>query len=341
MTLCKNTFIHFIRRGCVGATLCLAGCLSGCDIDDKVELCDYNTRVDFYYAKEGQVNVLPYYIHQISDYLFDSNETLIQIMERSSSSTLDYAGLTLPVGSYTLVSWGNRGDASPTVPAKVGESTLSEMQLYLDNPYNEASKAPVAVAEGFHQNGDKLYYGKCSFEVKPIGINRGRVDMTHSYLRLGVTVKWAGKAPSDTLRYHMELCSVSGAYQFIPKYELPNTYLPQGYAPSFYSIPNQGNARVNHRVDTQMGITRSLSGEFITHRLTNSDHPVFCLYGNDRAVIKEIDLHKYFSTMQIDLDQNLRQEFDLVMEVQPNGTVIVSSLKVVDWNEGESIGAQP
>ena len=335
----RKIFLHTYQQWiCVGTILFYLVALTGCDIEDALPECNYNTRIDYYYARDGQLDVLPQHIHQLSDYLFDANKILIQIDQRSSRSMLGYKGLQLPAGSYTMVSWGNQGAVSPAIPAKVGETTLTEMMLYLDNPYNATSRAPVDTPQGWHKNGDKLYFGTCGFTVETVGISRGRIDMAHSHLRLGITVKWKRNAPSNTLSYYMQLGNIAGAYRFTAKYELPNPYLPHGYAPSFYAIPHQGTARVNHRIDTQMGSGRSLRGEFYTLRLTDSDHPIFRLYGDGALVMKEIDLHKYFTTMQIKLDQNLRQEFDLVMEVQPDGTVIVSPLKINDWNEGESIG---
>lgn len=62
------------------------------------------------------------------------------------------------------------------------------------------------------------------------------------------------------------------------------------------------------------------------------------LYGGGESLLREIDLEKYFRTMQIDLDRNLRQEFSLVVEVDADGGIIVMSAKVSDWNDGGMIG---
>ena len=68
----------------------------------------------------------------------------------------------------------------------------------------------------------------------------------------------------------------------------------------------------HHKVDAKMDITRSLHGEFVTHRYTNVSHPLFAVYAGDVQITREIDLLKYFQTKQIDLDKNLRQEFNIV-----------------------------
>lgn len=297
--------------------------VGACDIDDELPECNYNARIDFFYTLNTPANVLPLYIHRMTDYVFDADSTLIDIYTRERQSELTYRGLQLPPGQYSLVSWGNARNATTVVPSRIGSTRLDEMLLYLDNP----------LANGFQGNGDKLYYGYCQVEVKPQGISHTRVDMTHAHCRLGITVKWKRGAPPDTQNFHMELRNIAGTYRFTAKQQLPT-----GYAPGFYAIPQEGTARLNHWVDTQMGITRSVKGEFVTLRLTSDDHPIFCLYAADKPLIKEIDLHKYFTTMQTNLDRNLQQEFDLMMEVQPDGTVVVSPARISDWQEGESIG---
>lgn len=291
--------------------LLLLALLAACDIDDELPECNYNARIDFYYTLNGQANALPTYIHRMTDYVFNANDTLIEIHHRERQAELPYRGLQLPPGQYTLVSWGNIKDAATVAPASIGHSRLEEMMLYMDNP--ATGKAAI------HSNGDKLYYGRCKIEVKPQGISRAHVDVAHAHCRLGITVKWKRNAPPDTQNFYMELRNVAGAYRFA-------------------ATPEAGTVRVNHRLDTEMSITRAVKGEFVTLRLADDDHPVFCLYAGGEPVIKEIDLHKYFTTMQINLDRNIRQEFDLAMEVQPDGVVIVSPARISDWQEGESIG---
>lgn len=309
--------------------LLLLVALGACDIDTDLPECNYNARIDFFYTLDGQTNVLPLYIHRMTDYVFDADSTLIEIHTRERQAELTYSGLQLPPGQYSLVSWGNAKDATTVLPAQIGQTHLNEMLLYLDNSV-AATRQGTPTTQG---NGDKLYFGYCHFEVKPQGITRARIDVTHAHCRLGITVKWKRNAPPDTQNFHMELRDVAGSYRFAAKQELPT-----GYAGGFYAIPQEGTARVNHRIDTPMAITRSVQGEFVTLRLASDDHPTFCLYAGGKAIIKEIDLHKYFATMQINLDRNLRQEFDLMMEVQPDGTVIVSAARIYDWQQGESIG---
>lgn len=322
----------FCQPCCLWSLLLLV-VLVGCSIDDELPECDYNARIDFFYTLNGEPNSLPLYIRHLTDYVFNANDTLIEIHQREQQKGASYAGLTLPPGHYSVVSWGNAKDAVAVMPAQIGHSRLDEMMLYLNNRADGSRQAAS------YANADKLYYGCCEVDVPIEGIGRARIDMTHSHCRLGITVKWKRGAPPDTQQYHMELSDVAGSYRFTAKHEIPNPYLPAGYAPGFYAIPEEGSLRVNHRVDVEMGITRTVHGEFVTLRLTDDDHPVFRLYANGKSLLKDIDLHKYFTTMQIGLSRNLRQEFDLVMEVQPDGTVIVSSAKVSDWQEGESIGS--
>lgn len=285
--------------------------LAGCDFDDYLPECDYNARIDFFYTPNGGSNELTRYVQCMTDYVFNDRDTLIAIHHREQQQDLSYAGLTLPAGQYSLVSWGNAKEASVVLPAQIGASRLDEMWLSLQN---------LAADGRSRGNADKLYYAHCPFEVRPKGTSHARADVSHAHCRLGITVKWKRNAPLDTQNFHMELRDVAATYRF-----------DSGQHPA--EAP-----RVTHRLNTEMSITRAVKGEFVTLRLATADHPVFCLYADGKAVIKEIDLHKFFTTMQINLDRNTRQEFDLVMEVQPDGTVTVSFAKVSDWQEGESIG---
>ena len=324
--------------------LTLMLCLGACDIDGDLAECPYNARLEYWYTGTGQANVLPDYVYRMHEFVFDSVGVLCHKREISGRKGIA-AELSLPPGRYTLVAWGNIDTCSRTGKTEIGKTRLEDLRLYADRPYKStrASASLQAPAE-------KLYYGHAGFRIAERGVSRGRVDMVHAHLKLDVTVKWKGRAPTDTGDLYMTLSGIYPEYQFLPKYEVKGSPYSSYSADNggamtrsgiWYYIPGRPKdcSPVTYKVATKMDITRTVSAQFVTYRLASADHPILQLFGGGQPLIREIDLEKYFRTMQIDLDKNLRQEFSLVVEVDANGGIIVSSAKVSDWVDGGTIGA--
>lgn len=324
--------------------LLLLALATSCNIDGELRECPYNARLEYWYTGTGGANVLPDYVSSMQEFIFDKNEVLRQVNRRVGNKNVRYGEFTLPPGDYTLVSWANMMDTCSRVnEAVIGRTHLADMRLSLDRPYRPATSPASASAvsatgraageEGGapppQGNAERLYYGFGSFSVAAMGVSRQRIDMLHSHLRLNVRVKWSGRPPANTNNFAMTLRGVPSGYTFAPGVMLKNTS---------YIIPGIEPERVDHRIDVQMEITGSTTGEFVTYRLTNDCHPLFCLYAGDKAMIREIDLSKFFRTMQINLDENLRQDFDLVVEVDASGGILVSTAVVADWENGGNIG---
>ena len=322
--------------------LCTMTLAASCTLDGELAECPYNVRLEYWYTGSGTANVLPDYIRSMREFVYDENGILRQVNDLVDRNKILYGEFTLGPGKYTLVNWANLDTASHVNTFEIGKNTIDEMKLYLDNPYSQTKSTA-----SWHKNSEKLYYGHTTFSVQGQGVSRQRIDMVHSHCKLNIMVKWKGRAPANTRNFVMTLKDIPSSYQFRPGSEIkgsPHSYYDETdetvtRSGVFYYIPGKADApTVHHRIDVKMEITGSVSGEFVTYRLTNDTHPVFCLYAGDSPVIKEIDLWKYFRTMQIDLDNNLRQEFDLVVEVDPSGGIIVSSAIVMDWNDGGNIG---
>lgn len=316
-----------------------------CNIDGDLEECPYNARLEYWYTGTGQANVLPDYIFKMKEFVFDSLQILRQVNELGGKKNIA-AELNLPPGRYTLVAWGNLDSCSSMNEAEIGRTKLTDILLYANNPVPPETRVNIPLRQ---QNGEPLYYGYASFTIQPRGVSRQRVDMVHAHLKLDITVKWKGKAPTDTGDMYMTLSDVPSAYRFMPEFEVKGSpYSTYGTAADgsptrsgvWYYIPKRSDDHplISHEVPVKMDITRTVNATFITYRIGSDDHPVVRLYGGGKQLVKDIDLYKYFHTMQIDLDENLRQEFSLVMEVDPAGGVIVSSATVSDWIDGGSIG---
>ena len=319
--------------------------LFSCQIDKDLEECPYNARLEYWYTGTGQANVLPDYIFGMKEFVFDSLGVLRQVNELAGKKNIA-AELNLPPGRYTLVAWGNLDSLNRLNESEIGRTILSDIRLYANHPVSSKSRADIPLRQGI---GEPLYYGYASFTIQPQGVSRQRIDMVHAHLKLEVAVKWKGKAPTDTGDLYMSLSGIPSVYKFRPAYELKgspySTYSTEAdgsftRSGIWYYIPERPDdcPLVTHEVPVKMDITRMVNATFITYRLGSDDHPVLRLYGDGKPLIREIDLYKYFRTMQIDLDENLRQEFSLVVEVDAGGGILVSSAVVSDWVDGGSIG---
>lgn len=334
-------------RLCVASLLWLLLAPVACDIDGDLAECPYNARLEYWYTGTGQANVLPDYVYRMDEFMFDSLGILCHRREISSKKNVA-AELGLPPGRYTLVAWGNLDSCSRISETKIGETRLEDVCLYADRPFG--GKGARAAGGAVLASTEKLYYGYADFRIAERGVSRGRVDMVHAHLKLDVTVKWKGRAPADTGDWYMTLAGIYPEYRFLPEFEVKgsaySTYASDagsgGLTRSgvWYYIPGRpaGCLPATCKVAAKMDITRTVSVQFVTYRLASADHPVLQLYGGGVPLLREIDLEKYFRTMQIDLDRNLRQEFSLVVEVDADGGIIVMSAKVSDWNDGGTIG---
>lgn len=347
----KSRHIFFSPYGlrlCAGSLLWLLLGLVSCDIDGDLAECPYNTRLEYWYTGTGQANVLPDYVYRMDEFVFDSLGVLCHRREVTSKKGVA-AELDLPPGRYTLVAWGNTDSVSRVSEAKIGETRLEDIMLYADHPFG-GTGTRAAAAGTVQASTEPLYYGYAVFRIAGRGVSRGRVDMVHAHLKLDVTVKWKGRAPTDTGDMYMTLSGVYPEYCFEPGFELKGSPY-SAYAADegsggptrsgvWYYIPGrpEGCEPVTYKVAANMDITRTVSVRFVTYRLASDDHPVLQLFGGGGPLIRAIDLEKYFRTMQVDLDRNLRQEFSLVVEVDASGGIIVSSAKVSDWVDGGTIG---
>ena len=292
-----------------------------CDIDDDLAECPYNARLEYWYTGLDRANVLPNYVYRMDEFVFDSLGVLRHRRELAAIKG-GAAELQLPPGRYTLVAWGNVDSCSRVGEAKIGETRLEDISLYAGGKALEST--------------ERLYYGYTGFRIAGRGMSRGRVDMVHAHLKLDVTVRWKGRAPADTGDFYMTLSGIYPKYRFDPRFEVEGFPYPDVR----YYIPGRpaGCEPATCKVVAKMDITRTVNARFVTYRLASDDHPVLQLFGGGRPLIREIDLEKYFRTMQVDLDRNLRQEFSLVVEVDAGGGIVVLLARVSDWVEGGPIG---
>jgi hypothetical protein len=126
------------------------------------------------------------------------------------------------------------------------------------------------------------------------------------------------------------LRDVPSRYGFFPGYSTGNdaviNYIP---------VVHDRERLVTRREVAGMKSKR-LRGEIITYRLSSDCHPVLTIHDGGKQLEREIDLHKFFTELGIRLDEVLRQEYQIGIEIGSDRVVaflITSSL--LDWNDGK------
>ncbi|MDF9831246.1 FimB/Mfa2 family fimbrial subunit [Parabacteroides sp. PF5-6] len=331
-------YIASLWIGVVGMILTLP---TSCAVDTEVLTCSYNVELEYWYTREWtkEENMVANYIYRINEYVFDQSGLLYQINELpvGSGKRAFVSTLTLPDGEYTAVAWGNLSRLEQGWEPEIGTTTLEEARIRLSAPYATEQAAWGDTEE--HGNIDPLYYGYTTFSVRGDKPQRLRVGMTHAHLLLEVVVKWARNAPANTRDFSLELRDVPAVYGFFPEYTESKSAASTN--PITHRIPEvmekgTGHTR-DYRLKATMDIARALKAEFVTNRLTDQSHPLFTVYAGEQQLIKDLDLEKYFRTMQLGLSRNLRQEFRIQVMIYDD-RVEVSPMVFSDWENGGTIG---
>ncbi|MBD8347747.1 FimB/Mfa2 family fimbrial subunit [Dysgonomonas sp. HGC4] len=320
---------------------------SSCDIDGEA-VCEYNTRLIYRYNRENTTleNVLPEYIQSLDEYIFDQQGILVMINHLPGISCFGkYVSETnLPEGKYTVITWGNKAVQSKVNKEQVGITTKQEMMLYLDNPFT-VSKS-TAVMQG---SSERLYYGYRTFSVEKYGVSKINIDMTHSHCVLNITVRWkkVAEGPDYASNFHMTIEQIPAQYMFMPEFvsrnETVETYAqaediwPSQSAAILHYIPQVllQEVLVSHYNTMRMDVARQLRGQFVTYRYRNNSHELLTIYiDGNRLAGKTLDLYTFFKTIKIDLDKTLRQEYELLLEVDGDRITATMLSNTTGWNEG-------
>lgn len=326
--------------------------LISCDLEGNLPECEYNMQMEYWYGNINQKNEFDEYIQTLDEYIFDDTGVLrwINKLPGSSCNGKGYSEASLPPGKYTVVAWGNLTSNNKVINAEIGISTIKDIMLCLDNPYSGKTVKNRAqqnsTAKPIQSNSDRLYYGYRVITIEDGHIGRYKIFMQHSHCMLNVNVRWKNKAPEDTKNFMLTLSEVPYSCMHLPE------YIINGTAFTFYDEHKHTDITDEHKFlptvnplkdyvtqysNASMNMMQNVGGYFICHRLQNDTHPILCLYAGDYALMKEIDLHKYFTTMDIELSKNLMQEFFIVVEIDGD-KVSVMPATISDWEDGGSIG---
>lgn len=304
----------------------LAIVLSGCSFGDGPELCPFNTRLEYWYAGSSAENLLPVYVDNIRQYLFNSEGQLMATTTLRGDSITGWSA-DLPEGRYTVVLWGNLGnEEKSTVQVIANGGTLIGSTVL--------SAGRDSVPPGFRENTERIYYGMATFEVDNKATQRLRVYLSHAHAALSVTVRWMADAspPPEGGVYRMRMKGIPDVYDFTSGYE---SDIPSGNG--IFHIPRIGGTITYHEARAAMNYDGEVNGELVTYRYTSSTHQMWSLWRNGKQIIRELDLNSFFSKLPMNMDTNIEQEFDILVTVYKD-KIVVSLAGASDWDEGGTLG---
>lgn len=291
--------------------------LIGCDIDGDLPPCSWNVRITYNYSPYGEPFPLKECLRNLHEYVFDENGLLVGT-DMGLKCTPEQTEYNLPVGTYTVVAWGNMGENTEQPVCETGVSRLSELQLHIKRTKDNGA--------------DDLLYAAIPFKVGGKGRHDLKAALTDAYATISFNVTWAGKQiPEGVTGWEMRLAKVPAAYRFKPGAQLQafekNTaqFLPE--------FPGVEASYIAHPVRSGESIT----GIFKTYRLTSDDYPVFCLYADGVPVMKEIDLERLFRESDVDPGQARVQQYDIDVTIDGESIYVMFTI-LSGWEEGGAIG---
>lgn len=305
----------------ISLLMTLGAGMGACTFSEEPEPCPYNVKLEYWYAGSGLKNVLPLYIDNLRQYIFDGQGKLINQETTGGKDVEQWSG-TLPDGTYTIVAWGNL-DNNQQVQTRTGEQNLQDMIL---------SARVNGVPPDYRGNTARLYYGTAQLEVEGGITRRKRIYMAHAHAALSITVRWMTGPPTRDGAYRMRLRGAPSVYEFKSGFD--------GIVPSgdgSYSLPVIESPVTYHETRAAMNYEEEVSGQFITFRYTSQTHPMWSLWKDGKQIVKELDLYLFFGKLPMDMGTNIEQEFDLLVTIYED-KIVVTQMGSTDWDEGGTIG---
>lgn len=301
--------------------------LTACEFNwDERNFC-YNTRLNYTLHRSGTANEVLDYAHSMRYMLFNGDSVLLQVTD-TTGAAVAHKDLDLPPGEYTMVTWSNLENSHHAEELIPGVTRMDK--LHLDNSGNGA-------------NTEKLYFSSRTFTVKPGKQNTENIELTHSHALFHIIVKWTDFYPPIADDWNLLMRNVPSRYSHlvgkrIEDYPQTNTRAESTSGKLIYTIPKtHGENLSNHSTQAYNHPKGYVYGDFCTFRHTNDTHQLVSLWKGDEQQMKEIDLNKFFTTMNIDLDKNLRQEFNLTFTIKGSEVGVVLT-EVSDWTDGGDLG---
>lgn len=333
--------------------IAMVSCIDGLIDRHGSDTCDYSVRLLYGYDREStsRINLIEQYVEFIDEYIFDGDGVLYSVNRVFPDKCGDgmRSDLDLPPGRYSVIAWGNRGERSLISDHRAGVTTRDMMLIDMYSPSSEYA--------GYHDNGDRLFYGYRTFSVVQGHAGRIAVNLTHAHLSLKVRVRWSDSrsapAPADG-ELQMRITGLPSEYAFMPEY-VSRGEQAQAHDPSADDYPADSRETlhfipynfadrnvVDHAIKINITVDRVAEGEFIAFRLRNGSAAMLSFHqlrpGGDVKLMNDIPLGGYFAYVNENLDHRLRQEYSLELVINNDRSVTVSPLGLADWEEGGSLG---
>ncbi len=197
---------------------------AGCEMTlHETDICDYTVLLHYDYNEENTSkgrNMILSYVTHIDELIFDEEGVLVNLQRIEPDECRDYldSEVMLPPGRYSVIAIGNidhRSDLHDDALGnlKVGATRREDLRLSLDNAEE--------LADGTHNNSEKLYHAYHTFIVREEGISRIRVNMINAHMELRFRVTWKRNTPSRTDSYYAILETIPSEYNIMPEYIYP------------------------------------------------------------------------------------------------------------------------
>lgn len=309
-----------------------------CTFGDDLNRCPYNARMDYWYAGSGVENMLPVYVDNLQQYLFDDAGKLLSVTTLRKDSVTSWQG-SLPDGEYTFVVWGNlhEGGKENIEHGEDNENKKeNEEDMTEQENRNMSSMTLSAAVDGtppaYRENTDRLYYGISTVRLEGGKNRRNRIYLSHAHATLAVTVIWRTEEQPQAGTYRMRLKGIPSLYGFTGGTQ---EAVPSG--DGIYTLPRIDRPVTYHETRASLNYENEVIGQFVTFRYTSATHPLWSLWRDGKQVIKDLDLYLFFHKLPMNMDTNMEQEFDLIVTVYDD-RVVVSQASTTDWDEGGAIG---
>lgn len=338
------------------------------DLHD-VPLCDYTAKLRYEYNMENTSNSnrITTYIKSLDEYIFNEQGVLYSIGHLTiDPCTGEWVSQNdLPVGRYSVVALGNltsMSDVSDNLASLVvGVTRCDDVMMSL---VNRSAMSGKSAENEYFDNCSRLFYGYRTFAVEPTGVSDVRVDMVHSHLEVRYIIRWKGdRAPKDSKDFFLLLKDVPSQYRMTPEWIYsesgvceprdagvhdPYQVVDQSVRHYIMKVEKDQNI-ITHRIPATM-FGKTVTGQTISYRIRNPAQgrtmTTISLWrnsatrsGESEMLMKEIPLNDFLSRSGINLDQTLKQFYELVFEIDPyTGSVVVGFADVADWDDGGNLG---
>lgn len=299
-----------------------------CTLTPELEVCPYNVYIEYVRSDGQTTTVEDFPAAGIRQFVYDSTNLLVGEFP-GDPCRAGVGTFHLPPGKYTLIAWANNHPNDYTLlNVSPGTSHLLDGQLQpwtRDNRSRHGEEAPHYLCVG------RLFHAETAFTVPPLGVTRVKVGLMHAHARLNLTIEWTdGAKPAavnGTSAPVMCIEDIALGYRFTG-----------GSTWGDYVFPCIDQSTGKGTYTAQAGIQGDkVNATFTTLRLTDDNHPTVHLTRDGVPMMTPVDLSKYFRDMNIGLTNNIRQEFDLTIQIGKDQTYIFQT-NTSGWEEGGSIG---